>query len=162
MITVTPEELPGEIGRLVLIAHGAMLKGGKVEVTTELGDRASQTQRYDTGRAANSTTATGKNPTPYDPGPAPDDQPGFYLRASRTEIRQAAEATILNDQPQDPAHVIQAAGSDPEGEPYPGFLEKRYATGQKAIDATEREQPRVQAATDKRAAALLRRELGNA
>ena len=155
--TVTLDELPAAIERSVLAAVSALDRAGHVEVGVALGDRIADSQRYRTGRAAHSTTVTGRRPIPFDPGPAPGDQLGFYLPASRTELLQSAESTIPKDPPGSDSHVIEAAGEFPEGKPYPGFLERRYRTGEKAIRATEADEHQVQARADRRAERALRR-----
>ena len=155
--TVTLDELPAAIERIALAGLQELDRAGHVEAGTELGDRLASTQRYRTGRAAHSTTVTGRRPVAFDPGPSPNDQLAFYLPASRTELLQSAEDTIPKDPPGSKSHVIEAAGENPEGKPYPGFLERRFKAGEKAIKATESAEAKVAARADRRAERGLKR-----
>lgn len=139
-------------------ALASMAGAGKIEATVECADQLSSNQQYRTGRAANSTSISGRRLRLHDPGPAPNDQFMFYLRASRTELEQEAESVIPPDSPQDDAHVVQAAGTDPEQQPYPGFLEIRFKAGRRSIAATEQAKPAIQKRADRRALQRLRSE----
>ncbi len=154
---VTLDQLPVVIDRFVQAGLDELFRAGKVEVGIELGDNWAEDQRYRTGRLAHSTSITGKQVIPFDPGPSPNDQLAFYLPASRTELTQAAESTIPPDAPGDPAHVIEFAGENPEDQAYASFIERRFRTGQKAIAKTEASEATIRTRSDRRAERALRR-----
>lgn len=120
----------------------------KIEAATEVGDKLSRTQRFDTGRLANSTDISGRRLIKFDAGR------GSHMRASRTELRQQAESVIPLDRPQDLAHVSEGAGISEGGE-YGGYVERRYGLAQAAVDATAVD-GRVVARAERRAERALR------
>lgn len=154
--TVTLDQLPNVIGMIVQGALDELSKAGKIEAGVHLGDVLAGTQRRRTGRAQASTTVVGRRPIGFDPGPSPGDALNFWPRASRTELMQSAESTIPRDPPASNAHVIQAAGSEPEDAAYPGFLEPRFRAGERSIAKTEAAETQIRIVADKRAIRALK------
>ena len=135
-----------ETAMVLLIDEG--MRGLKMEAAIETGDKLAHTQRRDTGRLQASTQVSGRQLIKLDP------QAGIHAAASRTELTQAAEATIAPDRPQDIAHVSEGAGLADAGE-YGGHVERRFGLAQEAVDATNGN-ARVVVRAERRASRVLR------
>lgn len=137
-------DFPRELERAMLAAIVETQKALKLEAAVECGDHLAQNQQFKTGRLSKSTAVSGRHVIPHDPGA------GFHTRASRTEIRQSARATIPHDKPGDPAHVTEAAGAI-EGKEYLAFVEARFPHMAAAIKHTEGASRKIVALADKTA-----------